>query len=164
MVWYGLVEILKLNSRPWINQLMTRVGIELLGQLKSETMDYFTFFILLGGLVVSQTKLSWLGIQMRSRVETCVKTCLQSLQWHFEQTLLADWDRCQPSWCPDCWLPCATSKPPWKGVTFKCDQCDNETRDKSLEDTLRALPAAGSCRPDCWLLCYIGIGASLWWR
>ena len=28
---YGLVEILKLNSRPFSNQ---RVGIELLGQLK----------------------------------------------------------------------------------------------------------------------------------
>ena len=35
MVWYGLVEIPKLNSRPLINHLMTRVGIELLGQLKN---------------------------------------------------------------------------------------------------------------------------------
>ena len=36
-----------------------------------------------------------------------------------------------------------------QGVTFKCDQCDNETRVKTLEDALRALPAAESCRPDC---------------
>ena len=34
MVWYGLVEILKLNSRPLSNCLLTKVGIELLGQLK----------------------------------------------------------------------------------------------------------------------------------
>lgn len=36
MVWYGLVEILKLNSRPLINESMTRVGIELLGQLNKK--------------------------------------------------------------------------------------------------------------------------------
>ena len=28
--WYGLVEILKLNSRPLINQSIARVGLELL--------------------------------------------------------------------------------------------------------------------------------------
>ena len=34
VVWYGLVKILKLNSRTSINESMTKVGIELLGQLK----------------------------------------------------------------------------------------------------------------------------------
>ena len=40
--WYGLVEILKLNSRPLINQSHTRVVLELLGQLK--TRIYKTFY------------------------------------------------------------------------------------------------------------------------
>ena len=35
VVWYGLVKILKLNSRTLINESMTKVGIELLGQLKN---------------------------------------------------------------------------------------------------------------------------------
>ena len=35
VVWYGLVKILKLNSRTSINESMTKVGIELLGQLNS---------------------------------------------------------------------------------------------------------------------------------
>ena len=39
MVWCGLVQIVKLNSQPWMNEWITKVGIELLGQLKKSIYE-----------------------------------------------------------------------------------------------------------------------------
>ena len=45
MVWCGLVKILKLNSTQSVSESVTKVGIELLGQLKNSHVEFLFFHI-----------------------------------------------------------------------------------------------------------------------